>query len=125
MPAPDQKWLGETVLWDWAFLTLAVAKKVGQFRAIPDSTLAALRGFALMPRYFFHLCDGDRLKTDLDGSELPDLEAALREALESARFLLSEKVLKGEIVNGQHFEISDHVGKVLATLALRTALRLH
>lgn len=43
-----------------------------------------------MPRYFFHVCDGEDF-VDLQGTELPDLTAARREALRFAGSLLAEQ----------------------------------
>jgi hypothetical protein len=36
-----------------------------------------------MPRYFFDIRDGDELIADEEGMDLPDLEAAFREAARS------------------------------------------
>jgi Domain of unknown function (DUF6894) len=40
-----------------------------------------------MPRYYFHIRDGDTLILDDDGCELADVEATRAEALDSARDL--------------------------------------
>ncbi|WHQ70515.1 DUF6894 family protein [Methylorubrum extorquens] len=77
-----------------------------------------------MARHFLHIRDGDHLTEGPDGSELPDLEAALQEALEGACAILSAKVLKAEVLDGQSFEIADESGVVLAILPLKAALRL-
>lgn len=42
-----------------------------------------------MPRYFFHVCDGEDF-VDLQGTELADLTAARREAVRFAGSLLAE-----------------------------------
>lgn len=77
-----------------------------------------------MPRYFFHVRNGDSLIQDLEGIDLPDLDAARIEALEGARSLLSETVRTGGVLDGQRFEIVDESGQVLDTLSFRDALRL-
>lgn len=77
-----------------------------------------------MPRFYFHIRDGERLIEDPDGSELPDLAVARAEALASARGILAEKVKTGELIDGQRFEITDEAGIVLAVLPLKDALRL-
>jgi nucleoid-associated protein YgaU len=77
-----------------------------------------------MPRYFFHLREGDRVLPDHDGSELPNLEAARAEAIQSARELLAAKLKAGEVVDGQAFEIADESGEVVLTAPLSEALRL-
>lgn len=76
-----------------------------------------------MPRFFFHVRDGDGLTEDPDGSEWPDLAAALTEALEAARDLLAEQVKAGTSPGEQHFEISDDAGRMLATVPFRDALK--
>lgn len=45
-----------------------------------------------MPRFYLHLRDGDRVLEDPDGSDLLDVEAAQKEAIESARYILPEKL---------------------------------
>jgi len=42
-----------------------------------------------MPRYFFHVHDGDNFP-DLRGTQLPDVEAARKEAVRFAGALLSD-----------------------------------
>lgn len=74
-------------------------------------------------RFFFHLRNGDQLIEDPDGTELPDLEAALTDARVSARHLLADKLRAGAVLNGQRFEITDEAGRVLAMLPLRDVLR--
>jgi hypothetical protein len=43
-----------------------------------------------LPRYFFHIRDDDNLIRDEEGTELPDLSAARKEAALSAREILVE-----------------------------------
>jgi hypothetical protein len=76
-----------------------------------------------MPRFYFHIIDGQKRIEDPDGSELADLETARSEALKSARDLLADKVRYGHIVDGQQFEIRDANGTVLATIPFRDAIR--
>jgi hypothetical protein len=45
-----------------------------------------------MTRFFFHVRDdGDDVSRDTEGQELPDLEAARQEALNSNREMLGER----------------------------------
>lgn len=76
-----------------------------------------------MPRFYFHIVDGEHVLEDPDGTELADIEEARADALQSARHLLAERVLNGEIVNGQRFEIRDDHGKLLATVPFKDAIR--
>ncbi|MGU3363069.1 DUF6894 family protein [Methylobacterium sp. M6A4_1b] len=77
-----------------------------------------------MPRFFLNIRDGADFIEDLEGSLLPDVEAACREALAAARDILAEKLRAGEVINGQLFEITDEAGIVRAFLPMRNALRL-
>ncbi len=76
-----------------------------------------------MPRFFINIRDGDRLIQDEEGSVLPDVEAACREAVLAARDILSSKLRAGEEVNGQIFEITDENNIVRATFPLRDVLK--
>jgi len=76
-----------------------------------------------MPRFFINIRDGDRLIQDEEGSVLPDVEAACREAVLAARDILSSKLRAGEEVNGQVFEITDENNIVRATFPLRDVLK--
>jgi hypothetical protein len=44
----------------------------------------------MMPLYYLHIRDGDKLEVDPDGTELPDIDAARIEALKVAQELLYE-----------------------------------
>jgi hypothetical protein len=77
-----------------------------------------------MPRYYFHTRDGDRLIKDPEGIELPSIKLARDEAIQAAREILAEKVKRGEIIDGQEFEIHDSWGNKLITVPFRSALRL-
>lgn len=46
-----------------------------------------------MPRYFFHVCDGEDYP-DLHGAELPDLDAARKEAVRFSGALLTDHSTK-------------------------------
>lgn len=74
-------------------------------------------------RFFFHLRNGSLLIEDPDGTELPDLEAAIIDAQVSARHLLADKLRAGAMLDGQRFEITDEAGRILAVLPLRDVLR--
>jgi hypothetical protein len=63
-----------------------------------------------MPRYFFHIKDGDELTADYEGGDYSDLEEARHEAIEAAREIMSWAVRDGKRPNGQTFVISDEAG---------------
>ena len=77
-----------------------------------------------MPRYYFHIRSSAGLILDPEGTEMPDLDAALTEAERSARELLADLLKSGSVLDGQMFEISDADGTVLARLPFRNVLRL-
>ena len=77
-----------------------------------------------MTKFYFNVRDGDNIATDEEGSEMPDIYYAENEAIQAAREIMAEKVLNGEFINGQSFEISDENGTVVATVPFRAALRL-
>lgn len=77
-----------------------------------------------MPRYYFHIRSSAGLIRDPDGTDLPDLAAAISEAELAARDLLAELLRDGAILDGQAFEIVDEDGEVLERLPFRNVLRL-
>jgi hypothetical protein len=75
-----------------------------------------------MPRYFFHVREGSTLHRDTEGQELPDAEAARREAISSSREMLGEKLLHGGALNGRNIEIADETGHVVDVINSRDVL---
>ena len=47
--------------------------------------LTQRRFLVMMPLYYLHIRNGDKLEVDPDGTELPDLDAAFSEAVKVAR----------------------------------------
>lgn len=62
---------------------------------------------------------------DPEGAEFQDVQTARTEAVRSARELLSQRVLNGEEIDGQSFELTDESGAVVDTVKFRDVLRLH
>ncbi len=77
-----------------------------------------------MARYYLHIRESGTLIEDFDGIDLPDLAAARAEALAAAREILAERLLGGDVLNGQTFEIMDDRGTLLASVPFKEALRL-
>lgn len=75
-----------------------------------------------MPTFYFHIRDGDALIQDPVGSDLPDLDAARREAAAAAREMLADRLKAGGRPDGRQFEIADEDGRVLARVAFRDVL---
>lgn len=66
-----------------------------------------------MPRYYFHVREGSDFSRDEEGQELPNAEAARREAINSSREILGEKLLHGGSLNHRTIEIADATGHVV------------
>ncbi|MEV4608815.1 hypothetical protein MRBLMR1_003877 [Neorhizobium sp. LMR1-1-1.1] len=77
-----------------------------------------------MTRYYFHYRINGVLEMDPDGSELSTDDEAIAEAEGAARELLAAKVLKGDIVDGDVFEITKETGEIIARLPLKSVLKL-
>ena len=78
-----------------------------------------------MPRFFFHIRDGDRCEIDPDGLMFPSLEHAVLDARKAAREILAEKLIADEPIDGQRFEIVDETGEVVETVTFKSVLRLN
>jgi len=66
-----------------------------------------------MPRFFFHIVNGNGFTEDEEGQELPDAERARAIAVDSARSLLSAEVSRGELDLTGRIEVADAGGKPL------------
>ena len=73
-----------------------------------------------MPRFFFHLYD-DMTVIDDTGVELPDMAAALREAIRNARSIAAEQVVDGLLHLNHRIEVEDEIGMPVLTLPFRDA----
>jgi hypothetical protein len=75
-----------------------------------------------MGRFYFHLRAGDELTSDDEGMDLPDLSAAKREAMLTARELLVEAIKSGKQTVPEAFVIADDEGRALDTISLAAVL---
>jgi hypothetical protein len=71
-----------------------------------------------MTRYYFHIRDADGMSRDNEGTELPNLEAARREARASGRDLIADAMKSRRLVAGQMLDIADEQGVVIETLTV-------
>jgi hypothetical protein len=72
-----------------------------------------------MTRFYLHLLRaGNELIADDEGIDLPDLSAARREAMQSARELLCEAIKGGRPEILEAFVITDEAGQTLDTVPL-------
>lgn len=76
-----------------------------------------------MPRYFFHLQDGQETR-DEEGVQLPDVAAARDVALENARSMVCEDVMNGQLNLDNRIEVTDEQGAILLTLTFREAFEI-
>jgi len=74
-------------------------------------------------RYFFNVRDREGLVCDKEGSELPNLEAARREARLSARDFAVDDLRAGRPVAERQIEITDSAGHMLEMMQARAVLR--
>ena len=75
-----------------------------------------------MGRFYFHLRSGEEVIADHDGADFPDLPAARREAVLSARQILSDAIMSGREDVPELFVIADGLGHTLDTLPLAVVL---
>src|ERR1700760_1631699 len=66
-----------------------------------------------MPRYFFNVREGGEISKDREGQDLPNADAARREAISAGREILGEKLLHGGALNNRTIEIADETGRVV------------
>ena len=72
-----------------------------------------------MPVYYFHVRDGELLLEDKDGTNLPNMDAALAEARASAREIAADSLKANEAIDSRKIEIVDGEGKVVGTISIR------
>ena len=75
-----------------------------------------------MPRYFFHVREGNTLHRDSEGQELADAAAARGEAISTGREILGEKLLHGGELNSRTIEIADESGRVVDSVNVNDVL---
>jgi hypothetical protein len=75
-----------------------------------------------MGRFYLHVKEGDEVFPDEEGIELPDVEAARREALLSARELVSQAIKAGRTTFPEAFVIADEAGRPLEVVSLAAVL---
>jgi hypothetical protein len=75
-----------------------------------------------MPRYFFHVREGADLSRDREGQELPNAEAARREAIAANREIMGDKLLHGGTLDHRSIEIADETGHVVDVVSANEVL---
>lgn len=77
-----------------------------------------------VPRFYFHVCNGNGFVEDEEGRDLPDREAARVEALAGARDIMAAELLNGEIDLGSFIEVEDESHLLLFTLTFEEAVNV-
>jgi hypothetical protein len=75
-------------------------------------------------RYFFHIRSDEEYDTDVEGIELPSLEAAINEATLSAREIVAERVLRDQRIDHMRFEIADGQEQILQVVYFRDVVKM-
>jgi hypothetical protein len=75
-----------------------------------------------MPRYFFHVRDGDELILDREGLDLPDLESAADECRRLVRAVLNEDQFRALLTPGRKFEVVDELGRLVLIIPFRSVV---
>jgi hypothetical protein len=75
-----------------------------------------------MPMFFFNVVAATGTMEDEEGTELPGLEAARREAIKDARALMSTAILRGDDISARRIVICDEAGKVLLLVPFTEAI---
>jgi hypothetical protein len=75
-----------------------------------------------MKRFYLNIKDGSTVIPDEEGTYLPDVEAAKREALKCARDMLADAIRSGKSRVPEALVIADEAGRHLAMVPLVAAL---
>jgi hypothetical protein len=84
--------------------------------------LTQRRFLIMMPLYYLHIRNGDKLEVDPDGTELPDLDVAFAEAAKVARELVDEV---GDLGRDAVIEIADGSGETILIVPFSDAVQPH
>lgn len=87
-------------------------------------TQGAVARYSTMPRFYFHLCNGQGLVEDHEGTELPDLTSATSHAITSLRDVLASEVKRGQINLAAFIDIEDEQQARLVTIHFTDAIQV-
>ena len=76
-----------------------------------------------MPLYFFHVYD-EGTDLDVEGVDLSDAEEAYRQAINSARALAADDVLKGRLRLQSRIDVADEAGQVVHSVWFGNAVNV-
>jgi PAS domain S-box-containing protein len=75
-----------------------------------------------MPRFYLDILNGGAVLEDPDGQAFADLDAAMSEAVASARDLVAHGILRNEDLSDRSMLIRDDAGETVARVPFRSAL---
>ncbi len=74
-----------------------------------------------MPRFHFNVAEGDRVIADIEGENLPNLDAARNEAINLAREIFADSV-KSDRVPPDCIQVTDGDGQEVLSVSLADLL---
>lgn len=74
-------------------------------------------------RYFFNVTDGHGVSVDMDGSELPDRQTAMGDALKDVRLMLADGDVRGFCRRHWRMDVVNEAGCVVFALPFGHALQ--
>ncbi len=77
-----------------------------------------------MPRFYFHLCNGNGFTEDEEGSEHSDVEAARASAIKGLRDIMAGEMQRGELNLGSFVEIEDEAKQLVMTVPFEDAVNV-
>jgi hypothetical protein len=78
----------------------------------------------LVPRFYFHLCNGLEFAEDQEGVDLADYAAAHRNAVLSLRGVMSGDLLKGDVNTASFIEVKDGQHNLIETVSFADVVTL-
>jgi Domain of unknown function (DUF6894) len=77
-----------------------------------------------MPRFYFHICNGNGFTEDEEGQELPSVEAARLAAIRSARDIMCADLQRGFLDLSSFIEVEDGERRLVLSLTFQQAVDL-
>ena len=77
-----------------------------------------------MPIFYFHVCNGNGFVEDEEGTELPDVATARKQAISGLRDIMASEMKEGEINLGSFVEIEDEDHELVATVPFIEAVHV-
>jgi len=94
----------------------------GRF-CLTDGTKRYLPHFLVVPRFYFHICNGSGFTEDTEGQEFPDEAAARKEAVRGLRDVGAGEMMRGEMNLGSFIEVEDELHNLVMTVEFGEAVR--